>query len=400
MTGPSRSWLTDGGLLRWPDQRPYDATAVDAAAPGIWRYRSTLGLPDEARRVTLGEGGTPLVRAALGGATQGGATQGGAEIAYKLEFAQPTGSYKDRGFAALFSALASEGVTDVVEDSSGNAGASAAAYGAAAGIGVTLFVPRAAADGVRVAQARAYGAIIDAEAPTRAAAAERACAAAEAGAVYASHVYQPMYLVGLQTIAYELFEQLGGAPDDVVVPVGHGGLLLGLALGFDALLAGGHITRLPRLHGVQAAAAAPLADAFASGAGAPMPLPHPPTATSAGGIAIGDPPRGAAVLAAVRRSRGTLSALAEDDITSAQASLARRGWYVEATSAVVAPLAERLAERLATGLARERSSGVVVAVLTGSGLKDAPVADARASGSTILLARNSHTEDRYAARRR
>lgn len=343
------------GAPLWPTAVAFDPAAVDRGAPGLWRYRAFLGLPDGAPALTLGEGWTPLVPGRLDGA----------QIRFKLEFAQPTGSYKDRGFAPLFASLSADGIQAVVEDSSGNAGASAAAYGAAAGIDVTLFLPGDAAAGARTAQALAYGAKVDAAAGSRAEAAGRAEAAVRAGAVYASHVRHPVYLAGLRTIAFEIFEQLGRAPDDVVVPVGHGGLLLGLALGFDALVAGGCVERAPRLHGVQAAAAAPLAAAFARGAASPAAV--APSPTCARGIAIGDPPRGAAVLAAVRRSGGSLSALDEDSIRTAHAALARRGWYVEPTSAVVAPVARRLAEAGPAG----RS---VVAVLTGSGLKISPPA--------------------------
>ncbi|MCC7019312.1 MAG: pyridoxal-phosphate dependent enzyme [Ardenticatenales bacterium] len=349
-------WLADDGGLLWPVVRPFDPAAVDSAAPGIWRYRAALDVDPDAAALTLGEGGTPLIEARLDGAA----------VHFKLDFLQPTGSYKDRGFAALFTVLRHAGVRSVVEDSSGNAGASAAAYGAASGIAVTLCLPADAGGGVRIAQALAFGATIDRTAPTRAAAAERARRMADAGAVYASHVYHPAYLAGQQTIAFEIWRQLGRAPDDVVVPLGHGGLLLGLALGFQALLDGGCIDRRPRLHGVQAAAQAPIATAFAHGAARPTPFvdrTDPAAPTIAAGIAITDPPRGAAVLAAVRRSGGTVRAVDEATIRAGQAALASLGWLVEPTSAVVASTA--------TALARSGGPGArVVAVLTGSGLKD------------------------------
>jgi threonine synthase len=351
------SWMAEDGGLLWPAVRPFDPAAVDDAASGIWRYRAALDVDADAPALTLGEGGTPLIAAPLDGAA----------VHFKLDFLQPTGSYKDRGFATLFTALRHAGVPSVVEDSSGNAGASAAAYGAASGIAVTLCLPADTAHGVRIAQALAFGATIDRTGPTRAAAAERARVMADAGAVYASHVYHPAYLTGQQTVAFEIWQQLGRAPDDVVVPLGHGGLLLGLALGFQALLDGNCIDRRPRLHGVQAAVQAPIAAAFASGAARPArsgspPVPAAPTV--AGGIAITDPPRGEAVLAAVRRSGGTVRAVDEATIRAGQAALGSLGWFVEPTSAVVASTA--------TALARSGGPGArVVAVLTGSGLKDA-----------------------------
>lgn len=348
------AWPPPAGTPGWPALQPFEPGRIDRAARGVWRYGAHLSPADAAAPLTLGEGGTPLVAGDADG-----------RLSYKLDFLQPTQSYKDRGFATLFTRLRAEGVRAVVEDSSGNAGASAAAYGAAAGIAVTLCLPATPVAAARRAQAAAYGAVLDTLAPTRAAAAARAAALAADGAVHASHVHHPAYLAGQQSLAFELWEDLGGVPDDVVVPLGHGGLLLSLALGFAALAAGGVIGRPPRLHGVQAAAAAPLAAAFARGEAGAAPVAVGPTLAT--GIAIADPPRGAAVLAAVRACGGTVRAVDEAAIDAAHRSLARRGLYVEPTSAVVEPVARALA----AGGSR------VVAVLTGSGLKVDPPVDVR-----------------------
>lgn len=125
----------------------FDPAGVDERQPGIWRYRQAFGLDKAAPRVTLGEGNTPLL--------EGEAF--GRRVAFKLEFANPSGSFKDRGAAVAVSFLRSRGVVEAVEDSSGNAGASFAAYAAAAGMRARVFVPDTAS-GPKRRQIEAYGA--------------------------------------------------------------------------------------------------------------------------------------------------------------------------------------------------------------------------------------------------
>lgn len=315
---------------------------------GLWRYRHTLPLPPEAEPVTLGEGGTPLLPADVAGR----------RIHFKLEFLQPTGSFKDRGMAVLFSGLKAAGVTAAVEDSSGNAGASFAAYAARAGLKAQVYVPESAA-GPKRAQIEAYGAQVVAVPGPRSLAAEAVQAAVAAGAHYGSHVYNPLGLAGNATAAYELWEQLGHAPARIVLPVGHGTLLLGLQRGFDALRRAGLIDELPRLIAVQAMACAPLWAVHAYGRQGLGWVTE--GETRAEGIRVVRPVRGDAVLAAIGESRGTVLAVDEPAIQAGHNALARLGLYVEATSAVVW---EALAHPATQG------EGETVVMLTGSGLKD------------------------------
>ncbi|MER3544593.1 MAG: hypothetical protein C4311_08305 [Chloroflexota bacterium] len=315
----------------------------------MWRYRRMLGLESEAP-VTLGEGWTPLVSADIHGRA----------VQLKLEYLNPTGAFKDRGASALVTLLKAQGVNRLVEDSSGNAGAALAAYAARAGLWATLYVPASASIAKR-AQIAAYGAElvpIDGSREAVAAAAQKATLGSDgAGRRYASHVYHPMALLGLKTIAYELWEQLGGrAPSRLVTPVGHGTLLLGCYLGFYDLLVAGRIERLPQLYGVQVAACAPLAQAYAAQAADAQPL--SPGETRAEGIRIGHPVRAAAVLQAVRRTGGAILAVDEASLLAAHTTLAHRGFYVEPTSAVAV-----------AALARLGGEGETVVVLTGHGLK-------------------------------
>lgn len=317
------------------------------ATPGLWRYAHSLPLPPGAAPVTLGEGGTPLLPVQVPG------PQDDRWVQLKLESAEPTGSFKDRGMAVMFTALRAAEVTEAIEDSSGNAGAAFAAYAARAGIRARVFVPAAAA-GPKRAQIAAYGAELVAVDGPRSQVAEAARQAAAAGAFYASHVYNPLGLAGNATTAYELWEQLGHAPETVVLPVGHGTLLLGLHLGFKALRAAGLIERLPRLVAVQAMACAPLWAVHSYGREGLALVTE--GATVAEGIRVVHPMRGDAVLAAIAESGGTILAYDDDAIRAGHNALARLGLYVEMTSAAIWPA---LAEQ----------PGEVVGIITGHGLK-------------------------------
>ncbi|MEW6567089.1 MAG: pyridoxal-phosphate dependent enzyme [Chloroflexota bacterium] len=322
---------------------------------GLARYRKTFPLPSEGAWVTLGEGGTPLVLGEIQGRP----------VYFKCEYLNPTGSFKDRGTAVLVSALAAAGVRAVVEDSSGNAGASLAAYCARAGIRARIFTP-AYASGPKVAQMEACGAeVVRVEGP-RSAVSEAVLGEVTADAVYASHAHLPHVIAGMATVAFEIVEQLGDAPGSVVVPVGQGSLLLGMHRGFEALMRAGVVKRTPMLVGVQAISCAPLWALHTGGVDGLRWVRE--GETIAEGIRILRPLRGDAVLVAVEGSGGTLVAVDEQAIRAGCDALARRGLYVEPTSAVVYPA---MLDRM------ETLPAPVVAVLTGSGYKVA-AAGARA----------------------
>ncbi|MGX2998552.1 threonine synthase [Streptomyces sp. JNUCC 64] len=352
-----RSWRTYPlDALRWrgDDGAPLTVAGLPGLAPAdiergtrsLWRYRAALP-PGIDRTVSLGEGTTPLVEAEWAGLP----------VRFKLEWFNPTGSFKDRGSSVLVSALASRGVTEVVEDSSGNGGSSIAAYCAAAGLDATVLVPEGTS-AAKVLQTRAYGArIVSVPGDRDATAAE---ALRRAGRTpYAGHNWHPYFLQGTKTLAYELWEDLGfRAPDAVVTVAGAGSVVLGCDLGFTELLSAGLITRRPRLLVAQPAACAPVDAAFhsvpATGFGP----------TVAEGAAIREPVRLAEVVAAVRRSGGDLATVPEDAIVRAVRELAARGLYAEPTSAVAAAAVGTFRAR---GAIQDGETTVVV--LTGSGLK-------------------------------
>lgn len=327
----------------------FSKAGIDPREWGLWRYRAMLPV---AERISLGEGLTPLIPLELFGL----------EAHLKLEFLMPTGSFKDRGTAVLVSFLKQQAIKEVVEDSSGNAAASLAAYCARAGIRARIFVPSYASP-AKLKQIEVYGAELVPVPGSRADAARASEAAAKAGSYYASHYWNPFVLEGLKTFAYELAEQLDWrAPDNLIFPSGHGTFLLGAYLGFRELAQAGAIPRLPRLFAAQAEACAPLAEGFRLGLAGPAEV--TPGETIAEGIRIARPVRGQQVLKAIRETGGEVVTVSDSEAVEAQCKLARLGLFVEPTSAVALAGLKRLLERGSI-----RPGQLTVVPLTGSGLK-------------------------------
>ncbi len=306
--------------------------------------------------VTLGEGHTPVVAMPrLGGAL------GAANLFGKLEFMNPTGSFKDRGTATMLSVAVEQGVTEVVEDSSGNAGASVSAYAARAGIRAHVFAP-ATAPKAKLGQIRVY------EAETHAVPGPREASTAAAveyqranGVVYASHNLSPYFVEGTKTFAYEVAAQMSPAPDHIVIPVGNGSLFMGCWKGYSELIAQGAVDSMPKLYAIQAEAVMPIAAAFAGESWSPG------ASTLAGGIAVGSPPRKAQVLRAVRESGGAALAVSDESIILWQRRLAAsEGVFAEPTSAAAFAGLELLIRR-----GHISEDDIVLAAITGFGLKDA-----------------------------
>lgn len=347
-TGAPYKCPTCGGIYDFAVFPEYNPGEVDPTQPGIWRYRHAFGLPSSAPAVSLGEGNTPLVQDQLFSQ----------EVFYKCEYLNPSGSFKDRGSATIVSFLRERGIQEAVEDSSGNAGASFAAYAARSGIKAKVFVPDSAS-GPKRYQIEAYGADIVRIMGPRSNAAEAVRKAADSGTAYASHAYLPFNLPGYATAAYEIYEQLGQrAPGTVFVPVGQGGLLLGMLRGFQYMGERGIIPSVPRFVGVQARACAPLWATAAYGLDGLRWVTEAPTVAE--GIRVRYPLRGDMVLRSVESSGGIFVAVDEEHILPARDLLARRGFYVEATSAVVINAFEQAASQM---------PGPYVLVLTGTGLK-------------------------------
>ncbi len=330
---------------------PLRREAIRSRVRGLWRYRDLLPALD-GDPVTLGEGGTPLLVEEWEGL----------QVGFKLECLSPTASFKDRGAAVLVSFLRSWGVREVVDDSSGNAAASLAAYGARAGLRVRVFVP-AHASPAKLAQIAVYGAEIVAVPGPRPMATEAVLRAVDAGAYYASHSYHPLFVEGVATLAYEVVESLGWrAPDNFVFPTGNGSLVLASYLAMKRMQASGVIDRLPRLFAVQARGCAPLWSAWQEGAQDVVPLTAAESHTVAEGIAVTRPSLGRYVLQAVRETGGSVVAVEDADILVARDALARRGLYVEPSAAATLAALPQLREWMGP-------SELSVLALTGHGLK-------------------------------
>lgn len=352
-----RTWPLDQPRWCGDDQAPLMLTPlagmtraqIRAEDRSIWRYAAALPFVPE-DPISMGEGCTPLVPRVIGGAS----------ALLKCEWFMPTGSFKDRGASVMLSLLRAQGVTSVLEDSSGNGGAAVSAYAAAGGMRAKILVP-ASTSPAKTVQSRASGAEIELVPGSRQDCADEALRQAE-HIFYASHNWHPYFLHGTKTLAYELWEDLGfRAPDNVIIPCGAGSNVLGCGIGFNELLRAGEIDRLPRLFAAQPAHCAPIARAF---------LGHEPVApqpTMAEGTAIAQPIRMPEVLGFIEQSQGGAVMLSEAEIGAATLELARSGIYVEPTCAQAAAAFARLID---AGTIRADETTVVV--LTGTGLKATP----------------------------
>ena len=345
-------WRGDDGspLMMSPVSAPTPAQ-IDARERSLWRYHVAIPV-DPAHRVSLGEGFTPLLPI----------NWGGLRVHVKLEWFNPTSSFKDRGVAVMLSHLKAQGARNVLEDSSGNGGSSVAAYAAAAGLRAKIIVPAATSE-AKILQARACGAEIELVNGSREDVSREAIRQSE-HLPYASHNWNPFFLQGTKTLAYEMWEDLGfTAPDNIVLVAGAGSTVLGCDIAFTELLEAGQIDHLPRLLVGQPQHWATIADAV-NGVGREQRCSRMPTIAE--GAAISRPVRLPEVVAAIRRSGGAAVAVTEGQIRAAVHTLAQSGLYAEPTSGVAAAA---LDEFIASGTVRQDETTVVV--LTGSGLKSA-----------------------------
>lgn len=325
----------------------FDATLIEPLQQGMWRYRHLLPpLPDDP--ITLGEGGTPLLRF----------NRESYHLYIKNDSLNPTSSYKDRGAALLINSVGDAQM--VIDDSSGNAGAALAAYAARAEISARIYVP-AGAPKAKLGQIARYGAelfTIDGDRDAVAAATD--AAAQDPDVFYASHVWHPGYVLAVQTIAWEIWEQLGRrAPDWVVIPAGNGTLLRGIRWGFRSLQKGKLIKSLPRLAAVQAANCAPL---LAYKKGNYHPNQYVASPTIADGVAVPNPPLIEPMWSAIKKTKGRVIAVPEEDIIPAQDELAHRGFFVEPTAALSFAALPYLERKI-------KPDQTVIIILTGHGFK-------------------------------
>jgi threonine synthase len=315
------------------------------------RFRRWLPVSAETPALTLQEGDTPLLEA-----PRLAEHLGVARLLLKIEGANPTGSFKDRGMVVAVAKAAEAGARTVLCASTGNTAASAAAYAARAGLRAVVLLPEGRVAAGKLAQATAHGArVIVVRGNFDAALALARTLAAEGDSVLVNSV-NPHRIAGQQTAAFEIVDALGDAPPVLAIPVGNGGNVTAYRAGFLRYHEAGLATRTPRLIGAQAAGAAP----FVGGEFVAEPE------TIATAIRIGRPATWQPALDAVHASGGAFIAVTDDDILADYRAIpALEGVFCEpASAASVAALRRAVADGV---VARETTC---VCVLTGHGLKD------------------------------
>jgi threonine synthase len=333
------------------------------AACLIDRYAAHLPVSSRTPRLTLGEGGTPLVRA-----PRLEAETGIREVWLKVEGMNPTGSFKDRGMVVAVAKAVEEGARSVICASTGNTAASAAAYAARAGLACTVVLPAGHVALGKLAQAIVFGARVIAVRGGFDDALVVVKELAAAGEATLVNSVNPHRIEGQKTAAFEVCEVLGGAPDALFIPVGNAGNITAYWRGFVEAVASGFATTRPRMYGFQAEGAAPIVR------GAPVADPH----TIATAIRIGNPASWTGAVDARDASGGAIEIVTDEEIIEAYRYLAAcEGVFCEpASAASVAGLRQRAKRGALDGIAR------AVCVLTGNGLKDPDTAKSSAPALT------------------
>ena len=308
--------------------------------------------------VSIGEGRTPIVSLSTIGKYLGRN-----HVFGTLEYLNPTGSFKDRGTAVMLNVAAEFGTREIVEDSSGNAGASVAAYASKHSMKAHIFVPDSA-PAAKLQQIIAYGAEvhpIGGHRQNTTTAAIKFCK--DQNIIYTSHNLSPYFLEGTKTYAYEIVARNKQIPDHIVFPVGNGSLLIGAWIGFSELAKFGSLKKIPRLHCVQPQAVMPIVAKYRGENWDPGDAKH----TIAGGISVTHPPRYKRILDIINESNGTAVAVNDPDILEWRTKLAHlEGIYAEPTSAAAFAGLEQLVH---TETIKENET--VLIPITGFGLKDA-----------------------------
>lgn len=317
--------------------------------PAHWKYWAFMPVKDLSKIITMGEGGTPLLenkRLGING-----------RLLIKYEASNPTGSFKDRGSSLEITKAIEKGKRNVALASTGNMGASVAAYAAFAGLECRVFVPDIAGK-EKIKQIKAYGA------GTIYVEGDYAIAINQAEEYVVSNSNSfltgdyPWRSEGTKTVGFEIADQLyWHVPDYVVVPVGNGTLIWSIYEAFRELTLVGITETIPEIIGVQVENCAPVVDAWENDLKEIVPVKDPDTIATA--IACGDPIDGLAALKAIRDSGGEALRVSDRGALDARDKLARNGIFVEPSGAVAY-----------AGTVEKRLDGTVVVLATGHGLKD------------------------------
>lgn len=310
-----------GGFLDLEFFPNFKIDEIEREKQGLWRYKKFLPIENEKNIISFNEGFTPLIKLKIEED----------EIYFKLDFLFPTSSFKDRGSTLLISKVKELGINRVVEDSSGNAGASIASYCALGEINCDIFVPEGASKN-KIKQIEIFGANLHKLPLSRDEVHIKAKEFAK-NYYYASHFLNPYFFQGIKTVIFEIFEQLGfSLPDSIVIPVGNGSLILGIYRGLKDLMMSGTINSYPKLICVQSENCDPIFEAFKNKSFEIKSFNKKKTVAE--GIAIANPVRGKDILKAIYETNGEVLTVSEKEIIQSQNELAKRGIFVEPTSAV------------------------------------------------------------------
>lgn len=311
--------------------------------PSHMKYYFALPLKNPHSAITMGEGGTPLIKIRE-------------NLYAKFEGVNPTGSFKDRGSSVEISKAIELGKCEVVCASTGNMGASIAAYASRAGIQATIFLPEFA-EQIKVKQMKYYGAKIIKKGRTYTDAMRLSIEYAGKSEAYLTGDY-PYRLEGQKTVAYEIADQMNfNVPDNIVLPVGNGTLFYATYKAFKEMMMLDLIKRIPRLIAVQAEGCAPIVNTIKKNSRKIVPIKNP--RTIAGAINCDDPVEGYGVLKAIKESHGTAITVSDDEMINTKKELSRFGIYPEISSAAVYAALNKI-----------KIKGTTVIVITGIGFKD------------------------------
>lgn len=321
------------------------------------RYRSFYPFGDDYPVVSLEEGNTPLIPAPrVAEAVMQKGKMSGLTVFLKFEGLNPTGSFKDRGMTYAVSQAKHEGHSHIICASTGNTSASAAAYGARAGLKTLIILPGGKVALGKLSQAIMYGASIVEIDGNFDQALDIVRALGGTGKVCIVNSINPYRLEGQKTAAFEVCDALGDAPDALFIPVGNAGNITAYWRGFKEYAERGISRKLPKMCGYEAEGAAAIVRNEK--------IEHPETLATA--IRIGNPASWEGAVAARDESGGRIDSVTDDEIVAAYRFLAaHEGVLCEPSSAASVAGLFKAAE-----LGQVLGNGTVVCVLTGNGLKD------------------------------
>lgn len=338
-----------GGLLDLKFTPVFKLKEIVSRPNSMWKYREAIPIEKDSDIVSFNEGFTSIIKLNFGKKS----------ALIKQDHLFPTCSYKDRGASVLISKAKELKIKHLVEDSSGNAGCSIAAYSAKAKIKCDIYVPFSATEG-KLFQIKSYGANLHKIVGTREDTTLAAYRAAEKY-FYASHVWNPYFFHGTKTFAYETVEQLGWkCPDSVVLPTGNGTILLGSFIGFKELKEAGIIKKIPKIIAVQTKNCSPIFNEFKGIKTQKQFSYH----TIAEGIAIVSPARLKQIIMVIKETNGDILTVTEEEISSTHKEMFKSGFCIEPTSASIIAGLKKYLKSL-------KKQEITISLFTGHGLKTA-----------------------------